>query len=202
MKSLFLRAAIFAVTASLSIGTATALSDDRLAAALAAYDAEEFDRALPDLKAASENGNAEAQYRLGMLYRFGWGVEKDFQAAREHFLTAAENGHPEAQSELAKMFKDGRGMDRDYVTAAKWFEKAAMQHQGVSQLNLARFYRSGRGVEESWPHAWAWFSLAVTNEYMDAIGHRARLQAKMTEEQIDEAKEILAGLKDQMPARQ
>lgn len=193
---------VLALVTSLSAGTAMALSEDKLAAALAAYDSEQFEQALPDLKAASEKGNIEAQYRLGMMYRFGWGVEKSFKTARERFQTAADEDHAEAQSELAKIFKDGRGIDRDYVTAARWFEKAAMQHQGVSQLNLARFYRSGKGVEKSWPHAWAWFSLAIDNQYMDAIGHRARLQRKMSDDEISKAKLILAEIKKQMPPLQ
>ncbi|MFK7963681.1 MAG: tetratricopeptide repeat protein [Burkholderiaceae bacterium] len=203
MNSVHLLAAA-AISAAISLvvpGAAFAANDEKLAAALQAYDAEAFDQALPVLEAASAKGHDEAQYRLGMMYRFGWGVEKDFQMAREHFMSAAKQDHPEAQSELGKIFKDGRGIDRDYKTAAMWFEKAGMQHQGVSQLNLARFYRSGRGVEKSSPHAWAWFSLAITNEYMDAIGHRARLQAKMSEEEIARAKEILADIKKDMAPR-
>jgi len=203
MNKAFLAIAL-ALVVGLGAATSTvaALNEDKLKAALSAYDSEKFEQALPDLKAASESGSVEAQYRLGMMYRFAWGVEKDFGTAREHFQSAADKEHPEAQSELAKMFKDGRGMDRDYVAAAQWFEKAAMQHQGVSQLNLARFYRSGKGVEKSSPHAWAWFSLAIDNQYMDAIGHRARLQRKMSDDEITKAKMILADLKKQMPPRQ
>jgi len=189
------------LSAGLTASNALAVSEEKIEAALAAYDNEQFEQALPDLKTASNDGSIEAHYRLGMMYRFAWGVEKDFTVALKHFEAAAKNEHPEAQSEIAKMFKDGRGIERDYVVAAQWFQKAAMQHQGVSQLNLARFYRSGKGVEQSSPHAWAWFSLAVENEYMDAIGHRARLQAKMSEDEIASAKAILAQIRKEMPPK-
>lgn len=183
--------AVAAVTALLSL---PAWAEKPINQAIADYDAERFEQALKPLSAAADKGHLEAQYRLAMMYRFAWGVPKDFSRAREIFESAANNGHPEAQSELGKMYKDGRGVKKNLLTAAAWFEKAGMQHQGISQLNLARLYRKGRGVPQDWPRAWVWFSMAISNQYMDAMGHRNTLQDEMTPEQLAQGKQLLAQL--------
>lgn len=46
-------------------------------------------------------GNAEAQYRLGLMYRDGRGVKKSASKARSYFRQAAEQGHTDAKALLA-----------------------------------------------------------------------------------------------------
>ena len=185
LAALFLVSALFA--------PATAAED--IPAAAAAFERQDYATALTAYEPAAREGNAQAQYRMGMMYRFGWGVDKDFRVAREWFEQSAGQGHAEAQSELGKIFKDGRGTDRDPVRAAHWFEKAAMQGLGVAQLNLGRMYRSGQGVAEDAVRAHAWFTMAIDAEYMDAIGHRARLAQTMSEEQKSQAKALAEELR-------
>lgn len=49
---------------------------------------------------AARNGITEAQYRLAMLYAFGFGVPEDRMAAATLFSIAAEQGHYESQRML------------------------------------------------------------------------------------------------------
>ncbi|SDD89732.1 tetratricopeptide repeat protein [Kordiimonas lacus] len=46
-------------------------------------------------------GNAEAQYRLGLMYRDGRGVKQSASKARSYFRQAAEQGHADAKAILA-----------------------------------------------------------------------------------------------------
>lgn len=171
---------------------------EELKPALQAFEDQDFERALAPLQKAAEKGSAQAQYRLGMMYRFAWGVEKDFVRARQYFEQAAAQENAEAQSELGKMHKDGRGTKRDPALAAQWFERAARNSQGIAQLNLARMYEKGQGVPKNLPLAWSWYSMAISNQYMDAMGRRNQLKGKMTEEQLAKAKQVLANLKAEM----
>ena len=74
---------------------------------------------------AAEQGDASAQYNLGVMYRDGNGVPKDLAKAVEWFRKAAEQGYPNAQYNLGVMYQDGDGVPRDLVQAHKWFSLAA-----------------------------------------------------------------------------
>jgi TPR repeat protein len=59
---------------------------------------------------AAEQGNADAQYNLGIMYDEGEGVPQDRAEAVKWLRLAAEQGHANAQSEMA--FEE-RKMDRE-----------------------------------------------------------------------------------------
>ena len=99
---------------------------------------------ISDLKQKAENGDAEAQFELGMRYEFGDGVEKAPAKAEEWFQKAAEQEWTIAQSvedtqklaelgiaidqyELGLCCMDGLGVERDLAKAKEWFKKAADQ---------------------------------------------------------------------------
>ncbi len=194
-------AGVLLLAAGVTLPNHTAAQNKQtLDSAVAAYDREDFEKALPALKKLADAGNAEAHYRLGMMYRFAWGVEKDYAAALKHFEVAAGMKHGEALSELGKMYKDGRGTERDPVRAAEIFNEAALQGVGIAQLNLARLYRSGKGVEKDPIRAWALFSLAIGNQYMDAMSHRNNLEDDMSEADRNAAKKLLEDYRKQIAA--
>ena len=55
-------------------------------------------------KAAAEKGNVRAQAWLGMMYRDGQGVEKNFKEAFKWFRKAADQGNASAQYNLGMMY--------------------------------------------------------------------------------------------------
>ena len=79
------------------------------------------------VKAAAEQGTAEAQYLLGVMYEKGRGVQQDYAKARKWWGKAAAQGYAEAQCDLGSMYAEGRGVLPDYTMAREWFEKAAAQ---------------------------------------------------------------------------
>ena len=76
------------------------------------------------LKAAKQ-GNAVAQYNLGVMYQQGKGVPKNDKTAGKWYTLAAEQGDADAQSNLGWMYYNGRGVLQDYVRAHMWFNIAA-----------------------------------------------------------------------------
>ena len=54
------------------------------------------------VRKAAEAGDAEAQYRLGLMYAKGDGVEEDQWEAVDWLRKAAKQGHKPARNELAK----------------------------------------------------------------------------------------------------
>lgn len=59
-----------------------------------------FGANISELKNKAEQGNAEAQYSLGVCYRCGDGVEKNLEEAIKWYKKAAEQGYARAQHNL------------------------------------------------------------------------------------------------------
>ena len=59
---------------------------------------------LETLQAKAEQGDAEAQYNLGNLYRQGQGVAADDVEAAKWFRVAADQGLDQAQNSLAILY--------------------------------------------------------------------------------------------------
>jgi len=92
---------------------------------VAAYSQGDFAVAMNKLQPVAEHGNADAQLRLGLMYREGKGVPKDEQQALVWLNKAAEQGQTEAQENLGFSYAKGLGVERDWVQADKWFSIAA-----------------------------------------------------------------------------
>ena len=93
--------------------------------AVAAYDAGNYVQAGQMLYTHAENGNPEAQFRLGSLHSLGQGTPVNHEVAALWFEKAAERGHHEATVTLANMYLSGLGVPRDEAAALAWFERAA-----------------------------------------------------------------------------
>ncbi len=171
----------------------------QLEPARAAYDKEDYASAYKLYAPSALKGVAEAQHRVGLMHKFGWGTERDHAVAAKWFLAAAEQGHAEAQSELAIYYKDGRGVERDLKRSAEWFLKASEQGVGIAQLNLGRYYLAGTGVEKNAAEAYYWLTRAGLNNLMDGFALRAPLAKELPAEQLKEidarARQAAAGKK-------
>ncbi|QOJ23215.1 MAG: sel1 repeat family protein [Gammaproteobacteria bacterium] len=93
---------------------------------------------------AAEQGYADAQFNLGLMYANGEGVPKDMEQAVELFKKAAEQGHVDAQNNLGAMYFTGEGVTRDEKKAVEWFEKAAAQGNQDARENLDAIKAAGK----------------------------------------------------------
>ncbi len=83
-----------------------------------------------------DDGVAEAQSLLGLLYAQGKGVAQDFEASLELFQKAAAQGHADGQYYLGYTYLEGSGVKADPVTALAWFMQAAAR--GHEKATLER----------------------------------------------------------------
>jgi TPR repeat protein len=79
------------------------------------------------IRIKAEQGDAEAQNNLGMMYANGKGVAQDDKQAAVWFRKAAEQGYAEAQLILGLMYFNGTGVPQDYAQAYMWTNLAAAQ---------------------------------------------------------------------------
>jgi TPR repeat protein len=157
-------------------------------AARAAYEREDYAAAVALYAPRAAQGDADAQYRMGMMARFGWGMDKDTAAAVRYLTQAARQNQPQAQAELGTMYRLGRGVPEDPKEAARWLTAAARSGVGIAQLSIGRMYRDGVGVERDLVEAYAWFTVAGDNNVMDGLAYRAEIAKDMSSEQIAEGK--------------
>ncbi len=79
---------------------------------------------LQTIKLGAEQGNAEAQNKLGAYFELGLGVTQDDGEAVKWYRLAADQGYAEAQFNLGEMYEAGKGVAKNMPLAIAWYEKA------------------------------------------------------------------------------
>ena len=97
---------------------------------------------LANLRQSAEQGNAEAQYSLGLMYSSGDGIPKDKVEAAKWYLKAAEQGDASAQMNLGYLYSSGDGIPKDETEGEKWYRKSAEQGNANAQYSLGLMYWS------------------------------------------------------------
>ncbi len=119
-------------------------------------------RAEAAVRKAANAGNAEAQFRLGVMYGNGDGVGLDYEQARGWFEKAAAQGHENALITLAWMYANGAGVDADEDRARRLYLKAAERGSAKAQYVVGTMYRFAQyGVKKDIPRAVEWYLKAA-----------------------------------------
>ncbi|MFO7604643.1 MAG: tetratricopeptide repeat protein, partial [Gammaproteobacteria bacterium] len=92
---------------------------------LRAYEAGNYPAAQRHWSPLAEQGDADAQYNMGLLFLNGRGVPQDERAAGEWFKKAARQGSADAQYNLGVLYYKGRGLARSSRDALLWWTVAA-----------------------------------------------------------------------------
>ncbi len=155
-----------------------------------AWENRDFATARREWLPLAKQGDSQAQYALGSLYRKGEGVPQDYIEALKWLRLSAEQGNPLGQDSLGLMYNKGYGVSQDYRKAAKWFRLAAEQNHLQGQYNLGVMYNNGHGVIQDYVLAHMWVNIAASNGYKDGVEVRDDLVKYMTPEQIAEAQKL------------
>mgnify|MGYP002637016442 CR=1 FL=1 len=91
----------------------------------AAYENGDYATALAEWEPLAEQGYANAQSILGIMYNDGKGVLQDYAYAHMWHRLAAEQGYSPAQINLGFMYELGEGVLQDYAYAHMWYNIAA-----------------------------------------------------------------------------
>ena len=82
------------------------------------------ERANAYYKLAAQQGNVEAELKLGDYSFYGLGQESDLERAVAHYRTASESRSAQAMFNLAYMYAHGLGLSRDYHLAKRHYDIA------------------------------------------------------------------------------
>ena len=153
------------------------------------------------LLAAAEEGDPNAQLRLGRTLMNGFGTERNPAAGLDWIEKAADQGYAEAQYTLGTLFLSGRSALQSFPLAFEWFERAAQQNHAEAQYSLGMMYRSGQGVGVDKSRAYLWFNLAAAQGHEQARDARDNLLPALTPEQVLAAQRAAREWRPQPAAR-
>ena len=128
---------------------------------IAAEDRAFMEEMVSMLEEAADQGHANAQCNLGVMYDKGNIVAQNYPAAMKWHRMAADQGYADAQFNLGAKYEEGHGVAQDYSAAIKWFRMAANQGHVKAQYNLALKYDSGQGVAQDHSVAMKWYRMAA-----------------------------------------
>ena len=161
----------------------------------AAYQRGDYATVVRELRPLAEQGDANAQYKLGFMYDKGLGVPQDYAKAVKWYRKATEQGYADAQYNLGVMYDHGRGVPQENAEAVAWYRKAAEQGYAKAQFNLGNMYITGLGVPLDYAQAHMWYNLAASRhppgEDRDrAVKNRDIVAKRLTPAQISEAQKL------------
>jgi uncharacterized protein len=81
----------------------------------------DYAKALRLIRPLANDGDASAQFNLGLMYTTGQGVQQDDAAAALWFRRAADQGDAVAEFLLGNEYANGKGVPQDHSEAMIWF---------------------------------------------------------------------------------
>ena len=165
--------------------------------AVAAYQRGDYVTALRLWRPLAEQGDADAQFHLGVMYESGQGGLRNDAEAIKWYRKAAEHDDAVAQFNLGIMYAKGEGVSPNHAEAALWYRLAADHGLAGAQFNLGMMYVEGQGVPQDYVQAHMWLTLGAaqlpslgTNQRNTTVDARDRVASKMTPTQLVEAQEL------------
>lgn len=124
-------------------------------------------RRVPFEKEAKQ-GDAQAQYKLGLMYIRGEGVKLDPVVGLAWLRKSAGQNNINAQIHLGQLLMRGLYVDKDYDESAMWYQRAANAGDAEAQYMLANMFRAGLGVDKDQKQAEQLYSAAAKQGHAKA----------------------------------
>jgi TPR repeat protein len=132
---------------------------------------DDEDGSIEKIQKDAEQGDIEAQWKLGCFHDTGTHVSQDFEKAVYWYKKAAEQGHAEAAYNLAISYKDGEGIPQDFEKAVYWYKESAKLGDADAQNFLGGLYHSGNGVPKDPEKAVSLLEKSAEQGHLEAAYH-------------------------------
>lgn len=95
-------------------------------------------RVEPQVRRAATDGEAWAQFNVGLMYENGWVVARELTEAISWYRQSAQQGYAAAFNNLGVLYEQGSGVQRDRAKAVSLLRQAAAQGNAVARENLSQ----------------------------------------------------------------
>jgi V8-like Glu-specific endopeptidase len=145
--------------------------------------------ALRLLSPLADKSDARAQFDIGFMHAYGWGVPRNPAEALTWYRKAADQGLAVAQHFLGLAYANGDGVQADDAQAAQWFSRATAQGFAQAQFMLGLMTLDGRGVPKDPVQGYAFVVMAGQSGVRSA--GRAVQKLALSEAQRAQARDII-----------
>jgi|SRR5271157_134629 len=108
---------------------------------------QDYSEAAAWFRGAADQGDADAQFALGVIYQYFLRCQDHSVAAAWYFL-AADQGHSGAAFELGSLYEIGQGVRQDHAHAAAYYRQAAEQGHERARQALDDIRIKGHTVQD------------------------------------------------------
>ena len=136
----------------------------------------------------AEQGNPEAQYKVGEMYETGKGVQKDPKIALTWFEKAAAQDHKKAVYKLLYLDIKKNGLNSHSKTQLGVLRQESASGNPDAQYYLGKMYASGVGVPKSLNNALTWLNKATFNGVSEAEHEAISVEEKLARNREKAAK--------------
>ncbi len=135
------------------------------------YDKGDYRQAMRCYKKAVDAGSCCGMFWIGVMYRYGKGVERDYEESFRWFLKVAETESSDAGAAYALigiLYRHGNGVQMDEQEALQWFRKGADAGDASAMYYIGCMHQYGEGVAVDLNEALAWYRKAAEAGDKDA----------------------------------
>ncbi|CAI2187290.1 4911_t:CDS:2, partial [Funneliformis geosporum] len=100
-------------------------------------------------KAADNDNNQLALYKLGELYEIGKGVGENLTRAFEFYKSSANQGYSEALCKVGYYYEHGIIVEADKERAMDLYRLAAKEGNGMAQKYIANLFEQSEEIENN-----------------------------------------------------
>lgn len=159
------------------------------------YDSKDYKSSLEWYKKVSNDIGGNASYAIGLQYRDGLGVERDYKQAFEWFIKSAED-NSFAQYEVALAYLNGRGTTKDTLAGVEYLKQLAKKDYTDARYRLGVCYINAEGVPYDPVLGYAFIAASGVlyfngdERQNEAKKYMAALEKRFSKDQLDEAVKI------------
>ena len=129
---------------------------------------KKYEEAFPYFQKESKNGNSLAQYFLGYMYLFGYGISKNISLGLDYIKMSSKNENLNAKFLLGLIYYEGSEITKNNFKAYKLLKKCAKEGHSEAQNFIGCMHYYGEGVEENIFKAIKWYKISSKNNNSDA----------------------------------
>lgn len=119
------------------------------------------DQFLSEIQRQAQDGDTNAQRKLGLIYLTGKHLEKNPEKALYWLEKAAAKNDIEALKSLGKIYAEGLSVEINLKKSVEYFELAASQGDAIAAAFFGQAYEKGLGVEVDYSTAAQWYQDAA-----------------------------------------
>lgn len=114
-------------------------------------------------------GDVSSQYKMGLRYNNGQGVQQNYSTALEWFEKSAASGNAEAQYFAGIAYDAGRGVEQNLEKAVVYFSGAANQGHARAQYQYAQTFMNARGATKDQRWAVVWYDKSANQKHSGSM---------------------------------